>query len=224
MLKIQNKIGIRETTTSGMDSLELAMDKDHFLNYPKKITYRYNSRGFRDNEWPDDLTDAIWCVGDSFTEGIGQPFEDTWPQILSNKLNSTCLNIGEQGCSNDTMALRIQEIYKLYKPNLIVVMWSYLSRRRINGLNRDHDKNDFGMERDLTNFLKNFKKVNELQTTFINLTVPYAFDDMAMLKDRHPNLTITKRFDYARDGVHFGSKTSRGLADLIRKQIDKSSK
>ena len=54
MLEIRNKIGIKEDTTLGMDCLELAMDKEHFLNYPKEITYRYNSRGFRDNEWPED--------------------------------------------------------------------------------------------------------------------------------------------------------------------------
>ena len=227
MLEIRNKIGIKEDTTSGIDCLELAMDKEHFLNYPKKITYRYNSRGFRDNEWPEDLSNVIWCVGDSFTVGIGQPFEDTWPQVLGSKLNRTCLNIGEQGCSNDTIALRIKEIYKLYNPTLIVVMWSYLSRRRINGVNRDHDKNDFGMERDLANFSKNFKKVNELPTTFVNLTIPYAFDDMTVLKKNYPDLITTRQLDYARDHCHFGSKTSTGVCGLIVKKInhiDNSSK
>ena len=138
-----------------MDTLEKCLDKDHYLSYTKDISYRYNSRGFRDHEWPEDLSDVIWCVGDSFTVGIGQPFEETWPKLLQKKLGERCLNLGEDGCSNDTIALRIKEIFKLHNPRLIVVMWSYLARRRIDGENVFHDKNDFGDDKDLVNFSKN---------------------------------------------------------------------
>ena len=129
MLKIRNRMGIPESKNSGMDTLEECHDKDHYLSYTKDISYRYNSRGFRDHEWPEDLSDVVWCVGDSFTVGVGQPFEETWPQLLGKKLGKTCLNIGEDGCANDTMALRIQEICKLHSPKLVVVMWSYFARR-----------------------------------------------------------------------------------------------
>ena len=79
-------MGIPESKNSGMDTLEECQDKDHYLSYTKDISYRYNSRGFRDHEWPEDLSDVVWCVGDSFTVGIGQPFEETWPQLLGKKL------------------------------------------------------------------------------------------------------------------------------------------
>ena len=80
-------------------------------------------------------------MGDSFTVGIGQPFEETWPKVLEKKIGRKCLNLGEDGCSNDTITQRVQEIYKLHKPQLIIVMWSFLHRRNVNGENVQFDKN-----------------------------------------------------------------------------------
>ena len=214
-------MGIPESKNSGMDTLESCYDKDHYLSYTKDISYRYNSRGFRDHEWPEDLSDVVWCVGDSFTVGIGQPFEETWPQLLENKTGKRCLNIGQGGCANDTMALRIREICKLYKPKLIVVMWSYFSRRRIDGENVQFDKNDFGVERDIKNFHRNFSLCQKLNVNLINFTVPCAFDDITYLEKKYPELKSIRQLDYARDHNHFDIKTSTGICDLIERKINK---
>ena len=217
MLKIRNRIGLEESSTSGLDTPELCKDLAHLRSYSKKISYRYNSRGFRDHEWPDDLSNVVWCVGDSFTVGIGQPFEETWPQILQKKTKKRCINLGEDGCSNDTMTLRIQEIYKLYHPKFIVVMWSYFSRRRVNGKNVQYDKNHFGDQQDFENFIKNYETVNSLSTYVYNLTIPNSFSNTETLKKRYPNLKFVKQLDYARDHHHFDVKTSHGICDLILK-------
>tara|TARA_R110000782_G_scaffold126511_1_gene218048 strand:- start:1 stop:672 length:672 start_codon:yes stop_codon:yes gene_type:complete len=220
-------MGIPESKNSGMDTLEECHDKDHYLSYTKDISYRYNSRGFRDHEWPEDLSDVVWCVGDSFTVGMGQPFEETWPQLLGKKLGKTCLNIGEDGCANDTMALRIQEICKLHSPKLVVVMWSYFARRRVNGENVHHDRNHFGVDKDMANFSKNFKIVNELPTKIINLLIPFAFDDVKSVKEKYKNTIFTRNIDYARDHNHFDIKTGVGVCQHIIKKInefDNSSK
>ena len=73
--------------TDGMDCVEQCLNKKHWLEYPHEVSYRYNSKGFRDSEWPADLKSAIWCVGDSFTLGLGQPYEHIWPVILSKQLD-----------------------------------------------------------------------------------------------------------------------------------------
>ena len=219
VLKIKNRIGIPESKNSGMDTLEKCLDKDHYLSYTKDISYRYNSRGFRDHEWPEDLSDVIWCVGDSFTVGIGQPFEETWPNILQKQIGMRCLNLGEDGCSNDTISLRVQEICRLYKPKFIIVMWSYLARRRVNGENVQYDKNDFGNDEDMANFSKNFKIVNDLPTNIINLLIPIAFENEQLLQEKYKNLIIIKQLDYARDYRHFDVKTSEGISQLIEKKI-----
>ena len=221
MLSVEKRIGVPETKTSGMDTLELCLNQGYFKSYTKQISYRYNSKGFRDDEWPEDLSDVIWCVGDSFTAGLGQPFEETWPQLLQKHTGKRCLNLGEDGCSNDTMALRIQEIYQTHNPKSIIVMWSYLARRRVNGENVDHNKKDFGVDEDLANFLKNYKTVNSLPTNIINLLIPFAFENMDMIKTKYPNLDCFAQLDYARDHHHFDVKTSKGVSRLIQQRIKK---
>ena len=221
MLTVKKKIGLPIKETMSPDTFEDCSDKDHFLSYDKNISYIYNTKGFRDNEWPEDLSDVIWCVGDSFTVGIGQPFEETWPQVLKNKTGRRCINVGEAGCANDTMALRIQEICKLHSPKLVVVMWSYFARRRVNDENAEHDKNDFGVDKDMANFSKNFKIVNELPTNIINLIIPFAFEDTEMLNEKHPDLNCLRQIDYARDHQHFDIKTSKGVSQWIEEKIKK---
>ena len=147
--------------------------------------------------------------------------------VLGKKLGKTCLNIGEDGCANDTMALRIQEICKLHSPKLVVVMWSYFARRRVNGENVNYDRNHVGVEEDMANFSKNFKIVNELPTNIINLIIPFAFDDTEMLNENHPDLKCMGQLDYARDHHHFDIKTGVGVCQHIIKKInefDNSSK
>ena len=66
----------------------------------KQVKYNYNSRGFRDNEWPTkNLVDTIWCFGDSFTVGLGQPQNECWPKVLESKINKKTINISLNGGS-----------------------------------------------------------------------------------------------------------------------------
>lgn len=219
MLKIIERIGLPITNTSGIDCYEDCLDKKHFRNYPKEITYQYNSRGFRDLEWPNDLTDVIWCVGDSFTTGIGQPFKETWPQILEKKIGKRCLNIGEDGCSNDMMRLRAEEIVKKYNPKLIIIMWSYISRRLSNGKNIHYDYKDFNSESDLKNFLSNFNKIDKLPVKILHTAIPYAFWTKQTLdvanKKTNGKLILYRQIDFARDYHHFDIKTSEFVCKLI---------
>ena len=225
MLRINTKIKWFGHT-NGMDCVENCFDKKHFKSYKKQISYQYNSYGFRDEEWPADLTDVVWCVGDSFTVGIGQPYEETWPKVLEKKIGKKCLNLGEDGCSNDTITQRVQEIYRSHNPRLIIVMWSYFHRRNINGENVQFDKNDFGLDKDLNNFIKNFQIVNSIPVDVINLTVPDAssFDNKDLLpyfleKNNIENLLIFDQLDYARDGTHFDIKTSESVCNLINEKL-----
>lgn len=119
---------------SGLDSPEHAVDKQHFKSYPHEITYCYNSRGFRDNEWPvndSELKNAIWCVGDSFTVGLGVPWEHTWPYRLSKITGKRTVNVSMDGASNQWISRSVQDIVKYVNPQYLVVMWSYTHRREM---------------------------------------------------------------------------------------------
>ena len=234
MLKVVDKIK-SFSKTSGSDCLENCFNKEHFKNYSKQISYQYNSQGFRDLEWPVDLSDVVWCIGDSFTIGLGQPFEETWPQMLEKKILKRCLNVGENGCSNDTIALRALEIYKLYKPKLIIIMWSYFHRRRVDNQDVHCDITNFGSNEDIKNFAKNFLTVDSLPIKKIHLTIPNAFIDLNKYSKKAFNyilskfdfldqtqinkINIIKQLDYARDYHHFDVKTSEYITNLIMEKI-----
>ena len=117
---------------SGMDSFEHCLDKTHFKQYPHTINYQYNSRGFRDQEWPDsvdELKKAIWCVGDSFTVGLGSPVEHTWPWLLQKQTKLRTINVSMDGASNNWIARKTIDILQKIKPQHIVIHWSYTHRR-----------------------------------------------------------------------------------------------
>jgi hypothetical protein len=106
------------------------MDHDHWCNFPDQIQYVYNSRGFRDAEWPwpDNLSDCIWCIGDSFTVGVGSAWHNTWPQILQRTTGRRCINVSLDGASNNWIARQVDMIVREIQPKTVVIHWSYLHR------------------------------------------------------------------------------------------------
>jgi hypothetical protein len=118
--------------TSGIDTLELCLDSRHFKKYPYPVQYSYNSRGYRDQEWPQDLEQlrsAIWCVGDSFTVGLGSPLVHTWPQVLQQHTGRRCINVSLDGASNDWISRKACAILDTIAPENLVIHWSYWHRR-----------------------------------------------------------------------------------------------
>lgn len=147
--------------TSGIDTLEKCLNPQHFLNYPHTVEYQYNSRGFRDAEWPktiEELQNAIWCVGDSFTVGIGSPYEFIWPQMLAKATGRRCINVSMDGASNNWISRRAQQIIKEITPSHMVVLWSYGHRRELPDINLPDEARRLHFEKsnsELDN-LKNF--------------------------------------------------------------------
>jgi len=236
LLEIKKNIHLNLKFT-GMDSLDLCKNKEHFKNFNKAVSYVYNSRGFRDQEWPTDLKNKIWCIGDSFTVGVGQPIEDTWPVLLEKKLGERCINVSTDGCSNDLIAARAKRIIDTYDPKAIIVMWSYFWRRFINDSNVHYDAEQRELPRDdIDNFLKNLFAVNDSFSRVINLAIPDCFIedpsirfDVLKIKTKKnlkkvlqlssnriiPDIIEIKQIDYARDGHHFGLSTCEKIVDDI---------
>lgn len=121
---------------SGIDSHDRvpARHRDHFMNFPHKVEYVFNSRGFRDQDWPseDQLKDTVWCLGDSFTMGIGSPYDHIWPQVLQRRLGQRTVNVAMDGASNEWISMMATNIITALQPRNMVIMWSYL-HRRMNG-------------------------------------------------------------------------------------------
>lgn len=121
---------IGDTKAYGMDTLARCVDKNHFRSFPHTVEYSYNSRGFRDDEWPSSRLDKhIWCLGDSFTVGVGSPFNHTWPQVLKRISCQPVINVSMDGGSNEWLTRMCTNIYNEIHPRNMVIMWSFLHRR-----------------------------------------------------------------------------------------------
>lgn len=163
----------KEFKTTGIDSLEHCFNKNYFKNYPYYIDYKYNKQGYRDYEWPDDPNNCVWCIGDSFTVGLGLPFDYTWSQQFQKLIDYPVITMAMDGASNQWIAKKMKQVYNHMNPKLVVVMWSYFHRRenpdktlsdmerRIHG-NPDSVLEDFDLFENLINKFDNDKLINLL--------------------------------------------------------------
>jgi hypothetical protein len=126
---LHSKIKKQSNTANTLDLRENSYDPAHYDQYPWPIIYEYNSRGYRDQEWPDDLTQVIWCFGDSFTVGQGSPIDHTWCYCLQQRSQQRIINISMDGASNNWIARKIQELMAEIVPRTVVIQWSYAHRR-----------------------------------------------------------------------------------------------
>lgn len=221
---------------TGMDSLNYCFNKEHFLNYPYNILYRYNSRGFRGPEWPSNIDDLCWCVGDSFTSGVGQPYKHTWPYVFSSKSNIPTINISMDGASNTWILRKTIELLEI-QPKYIIIQWSYVHRRErdiiIGGSDYDNcdeqrklsdlpDNNvtteeDIQHAIDCINLVESKKRNTTIIHTFIPNNVPgehqVLFKDL--IEKMNINVVWFEQLDYARDFFHYDIKTSNSLVEKI---------
>lgn len=217
-----------EKLESGLDSLELCSDKNAFLNYPFKFTYKYNSRGFRDYDWPtESLEDVIWCIGDSFTQGLGCPLEHTWPKLLEKETGKKTITVAMDGASNQWIHRRSLQIIQEIQPKNMVVMWSFFNRRESkNSSISDLERRIWVSTKttDMDDFICSLLLFQSLQkkkqnTNIIHLTVPNAFSR----KTSMPNIQNLSNFigevesiDKGRDSFHFDILTSEQLVKKIK--------
>jgi hypothetical protein len=212
-------------TVSGIDSLQHAFDKKHFLNYPNKILYNYNTRGFRDSEWPDSLKDKIWCIGDSFTVGLGSPYEYIWPQVLQAKSGQRCINISMDGASNEWIARKAISIINEIEPKFIIIHWSFIWRTELDNQTLPDEKRrlyflpDDNFASALSRFVATVKKLESQKksTRIIYSTIP-GFTDYTVGGLQHlwrqfkgsdwPNHAITSIEDFRR------------LPEFIKKELE----
>lgn len=214
------------------------------IKFNHEISYRYNSRGFRDDEWPtENLQDCIWCIGDSFTVGIGVPYDHIWPQILQKKLQKRTINISLDGASNNWIARHACNIIKEIKPKYLVIHWSYLHRRELSLTEVAYPYNsyvetDFDIEiarrihildnqdnlDDIKNLQDCIEKVScQQDSSILHSFIPKFYRVHNIYRELNfYNQKFCKPFyclDYGRDLHHYGYKTAtkfvNNLCDLF---------
>lgn len=92
---------------------ELGWDK------PDCITYKFNSLGFRDDEFDD--RECGLSFGCSFTEGVGVDHGSSWPQVLSRITGLHFWNLGIGGASMDTVYRIFENFINELNPKVITL-------------------------------------------------------------------------------------------------------
>jgi len=222
--------------TCGIDSLEHCKDVAHYKTYSKNIAYAYNNFGYRDEAWPEDLTDSIWCVGDSFTVGLGQPYDETWVKIIEKKTGKRTINVSMNGASNDWISRRVQSIIDNFNPCIILIQWSYVHRRESADTTlSDEDRKihfiaaEGGREKfadmqhlDKQNCIENILKINRQPSTqIVHSFIPkFARTDDAefiyneLTKHNVNFFSEQPVLDLARDSHHYDVETAQNYANL----------
>jgi hypothetical protein len=103
------------------------LEKYNWIN--SNFTYKFNSHGFRCNEFNNDP--SIVFLGCSMTIGIGLPISDTWATLVADQLDLSCYNLGIGGSSNDT-AFRLSYAWlEKIKPKIVVFCQTFAERLEI---------------------------------------------------------------------------------------------
>lgn len=218
----------------GIDKLQ------HWHAYPHTISYVYNSRGFRDSEWPEQLHTVPVVFGDSFISGLGSPVEHR----ISNMLGA--VNYSMDGASNDWICRRAVDYIQTVKPVYAVVQWSYIHRRELQDWSLPCDSmrriwyTDATVLEDSDNFVQ---RVTELESvarannvdlihTFIpgigkgtnttggRTSIERASANVIQLVENSVKhcVTFNSILDWARDAHHYDVLTAQQYVALIQQK------
>jgi hypothetical protein len=190
----------------------------------KKITYKFNSHGFRSNEFLDN-TDIMF-LGCSNTVGIGLPLESTWSYIVSNTLKKSYANLAIGGSSPDT-AFRMCLGY-IDKINPKVIIYNEPPKNRIELVTKTGSQNimlsNTLMQKD--QFLINYTLENtNLELNFLKNSLAIEMlcvqRNIKFIKFNNylTNLNNSTTIDLARDLSHPGVEHNLIFSKLVLSQI-----
>jgi hypothetical protein len=224
---------------SGIDSLEKCLNKDWFLSFKDSIDYKINSWGFRDYE-QEQIKNNYVAIGDSYTMGLGQPFHCIWPKQLELILKENVINLSSDGASNQWI-LEILKFILPKNPKAVFVMLSF-SHRELKFLEGTVEHLHFDPSINENILIKRLLEIHSSITMLkkeynIPILISAIPDNTSYVVRDQLNLINYLRFskqylnsqlilklfqmrnDLARDGYHFGEKTSLEIAQNFSKAL-----
>jgi hypothetical protein len=103
-------------------------------------SYRFNSLGFRSEEFDPDAPLKLFVCGCSQTFGVGVDVEESWSFLFRKRLaeqrglpesSVNLMNFSQGGASNDYIARTLIEQSSLVQPDAIVAGFTHMSRFEI---------------------------------------------------------------------------------------------
>jgi len=110
---------------------------DGTINYTRdEFDYKFNSDGFRCDNFTEHSDLPILFLGCSYTQGVGLPIETTWPKLILNKIrqlhpdkNIPHWSLAIGGTGIDTMAFELARRIDTLKPKYIFYHLGFYIRR-----------------------------------------------------------------------------------------------
>lgn len=184
-----------------------------------QIDYRYNSHGFRTDEFDNKI--EVLCFGCSFTMGTGIHAKDTWPSQFAHKSGLKTANLGLAGSSNDT-TFRLASYYlSLLQPKYAI--WVQTDMHRIELLDDSIPVSLNILAGDTSNpcandyFIKTWFSCDTNQQLQLQKNT-LAFKMLCRLKNIIPIIIPINKvlfLDYARDLIHPGKLSYKKLAETV---------
>jgi hypothetical protein len=121
---------------SGSDTSEIFADNiktqpDDWYYRTNAVSYKRNTYGHRCKNIDEiDLDNYILFAGCSHTEGIGLKIEDTYPYLLSKKMNCDYYNLGIAATGVDVLNYNLVTWFAKIKkpPKVLVLQWPHNTR------------------------------------------------------------------------------------------------
>lgn len=193
----------------------------------KQFTYKFNSHGFRSEEFSQD--DSIMFLGCSMTVSIGLPLEDSWAYQVAKNLNLKRFNLAIGGAGPDT-AFRLANHYiPQITPKLVVYVEPPPGRFTL--ISADEEFYDFFtgqidyINSDFRKYYEHWLSLEE------NLTLDSLKNKLAiqsLCQENNTKFVFAKSYtemkflDYARDLVHSGVKSNKDFAEIILNRINQN--
>jgi len=195
----------------------------------KEITYSYNNLGHRSKNIEDvDLDNYILFTGCSHTEGVGLELDKTYSNIVATELKCDYYNLALGGSGIDTVMHNLNVWLHTIKkqPKHIIFQWPDPSRFLAYENDAFHIHGLWEKDPNILNFIlagdANYYFTARYQLAKILIE---SMNNVTLVNLATNNNEVHfKRYDFARDGLHFGIESNRILADILLEKIQQIEK
>ena len=191
-----------------------------------KFTYKFNSHGFRSNEFNHD--DSILFLGCSLTVGIGLPLEHTWAHQVAKTLNLECLNLSIGGTGPDTAFRLAYHYIPQIKPKLVVFLDPPLGRFSLVSSNGNFYQFVTGDPEGIDPmFKKYYEHWISLEENLVLDSIKHRLALQSLCQEYHSKFVYVSYenvpfIDYGRDLVHPGINSNKVVAELVLDRINQN--
>jgi hypothetical protein len=218
----------------------LKTQPEDWIYRTKHISYNYNDNGHRCKNISDiNLDNYILFTGCSHTEGVGLCLEDTFPYLLSQKMNYDYYNMGLGGIGLDILVYNLIIWFEKVKkpPKILIIQWPHNVRVTVQDFSNlsvidpvpyfnygvwSADTNrEMGRFLVLGEKLNFFNTVSILSKTLIKNITPCPIIELGSWRDPNAKVDLyLKYLDHARDVrdnkiSHMGITSNMVNTDLI---------